>query len=326
LNETLSLKDYAMIELRNHSIVAACFCACLFAAASTRAEQSEDEKAIRKLDQQYVEAYNKYDAKALAAMWSPEAVYVDPETGNQAVGREEIEKEFADTFAELKDAKLEVDVKAIKFLSPNVAIEEGVARVVRPKEEPDESSYTALFVKHDGKWLLDRVKEEEGVAPAEPPHSSFDHLKELEWMVGSWIDNDQDDNATIQTDCEWTKNKNFMTRSFAVVIDNEVNMSGMQIVGWDPVAKHIRSWVFDSDGGFAEGKWTKKGDKWLIKQTGTLPDGSKSSSVNILKQIDNNSFTWQSVQRSVNGDLLPDVAEVTVVRKPVNEQVSASSR
>jgi crotonobetainyl-CoA:carnitine CoA-transferase CaiB-like acyl-CoA transferase len=79
---------------------------------------------------------------------------VDPETGEQAVGREQIEKEFADTFKGLKDAKLEVDVKSIKFLSPNVAVETGVARVVSPKEKPDESTYSALFVKRDGKWLL----------------------------------------------------------------------------------------------------------------------------------------------------------------------------
>jgi hypothetical protein len=62
-----------------------------------RADQASDEKAIRKGDDAYVEAYNKQDAKAIAAMWSPEAVYVDPETGKEAVGREEIEKEFADT-------------------------------------------------------------------------------------------------------------------------------------------------------------------------------------------------------------------------------------
>ena len=84
-------------------------------------------------------------------------VYVDPETGEEAVGREEIEKEFADTFEGLKDAKLEIDVEAIKFLSPNVAVESGTARIVRPNEEPDESTYSALFVKRDGKWLLDRV-------------------------------------------------------------------------------------------------------------------------------------------------------------------------
>ena len=74
--------------------------------------------------------------------------------------------------------------------------------------------------------------------------------------------------------------------------------------------------MFDSDGGFYEGKWTKKGDRWVIQQTGTLPDGRKASEVNIMKRIDDNSFTWQSVQRAVGGDVLPDVEEVTIVRKP----------
>ena len=291
---------------------------------ASRADQAEDEAAIRKSDVAYVEAYNKHDAKALAALWSPEAVYVDPETGEEAVGREEIEKEFAETFKGLKDAKLEVDAKSIKFLSPNVAVENGTARVVRPKEEPDESTYAALFVKRDGKWLLDRVKEDQPPAPLTPPPSNYEHLKDLEWMVGSWIDNDENNQTTIQTDCQWAKNKNFMTRSFAVVIGDQVNMAGMQIIGWDPTAKRIRSWIFDSDGGFAEGKWTHKENRWLIQQTGTLPDGGKSSAVNIMKQIDNDSFTWRSVQRSVNGDILPNVDEVTVVRKPAQGQTVSS--
>jgi hypothetical protein len=93
-------------------------------------------------------------------------------------------------------------------------------------------------------------------------------------------------------------------------------MAGMQIVGWDPVAKQIRSWVFDSDGGFSEGKWKRKGDRWLIQQVGTLPDGGKSSAVNVLKKVDNNSFTWQSIERSVDGEPLPNVDEVLIVRKP----------
>jgi len=298
-------------------IVITC-CANCFALNVCRADQAADEAAIRKNDDAYVEAYNKHDAKAVASMWSPEAVYVDPDTGEEAVGREEIEKEFAETFADLKNSKLEIKVNSIKFLSPNVAVENGTARVIRPKEEPDESNYSALFVRREGNWLLDRVSEEETPAAAASPPSSYEHLKELEWMVGSWIDDDKDDHATIQTDCNWAKNNNFMTRSFAVVVGDQVNMAGMQFVGWDPVAKQIRSWVFDSDGGFAEGKWTRKGDRWIIQQTGTLPDGSKSSAVNIIRKIDNDSLTWQTVQRSVGGDMLPDVEEVTIVRKPAN--------
>jgi uncharacterized protein (TIGR02246 family) len=259
----------------------------------------------------YVAAYNNHDAKAVAALWSPEAVYMDPSTGEAAVGQAEIEKVFAGILADLGEAKLEVQVNSVEFVSPNVAIENGTARIVRPSAEPEESNYTAVSVKRDGKWLLDRVSEEESPSPLP---SSYEHLKELDWMIGSWID--QDENATIQTDCEWTKNQNFINRSFAVVVGDQVDLAGMQIIGWDPAAKQIRSWIFDSDGGFAEGKWTRKGDRWLIQQNGTLPNGSRSSAVNIITRVDDNSFTWQSVQREIDGDILPNVDEVLVVRKP----------
>jgi len=223
-----------------------------------------------------------------------------------------LKSQFAGIFAEAGEARLEVSVESVNFVSPNVAIEQGTARVIRPDAEPEESSYTAVDVKRDGQWLLDRVSEVED-EPA--PTSNYEHLKDLEWMIGSWVDSDEESGVTIQTDCEWTRNQNFMTRSFAVVMRDEVDMAGMQIVGWDPALKRIRSWVFDSGGGFGEGVWTRKGDRWIVQSTGTLSDGSKSSCINIMTYVDDNSFTWQSVSRQAGGELLPNIDEVLVVRK-----------
>ena len=275
---------------------------------------ASDETAVRACGAAFLTAYNAGDAAALAGLWTPEAVYVDPATGEATVGRDAIEAQFADAFADQSGAKLTVDVDSIEFVSPNVAIERGAAHVLRPSAEPYDSQFTAVLVKRDGKWLLDRVSETE---PAQPPPSNYEHLKDLEWMIGSWVDN-ADAGITIQTDCAWTKNKNFMTRSFAVAAGDEVDMAGMQIVGWDPATKQIRSWVFDSDGGFGEGRWTRKGNEWYIETTGTLPDGGRSSAVNIITAVDANSFTWQSVSREVDGQLQPNIDEVLIVRKPAD--------
>jgi uncharacterized protein (TIGR02246 family) len=273
------------------------------------ADQPADEATIRENAQKFVEAYNRRDSKTMAAMWSPEAVYMDPSTGENVSGRDEIAKQFDETFAGAEDAKLAIAIDSIEFVSPNVAVEKGTAEVTYADFPAEKTAYTAVHVKRDGKWLLDRVSEE---ALPEPPPSHYEQLKELEWMVGSWIDEAPD--STIQTDCEWTKNRNFMTRSFAVVVGEQIDMSGMQIIGWDPAAKQIRSWVFDSDGTFAEGTWTHKDNRWSIQQVGTLPDGKKSSATNIITKVDDNSFTWQSINREVDGVVLPNVEEVLIVR------------
>jgi ketosteroid isomerase-like protein len=43
----------------------------------------------------YTEAYNKYDAAAVAAFYTQDAVEVLPETGGAAVGQQAIEKRYA---------------------------------------------------------------------------------------------------------------------------------------------------------------------------------------------------------------------------------------
>ena len=272
-------------------------------------QPDDSEAAIRKADEAYVQAFNKHDAKALADQWSPDAVYVNRVTGEEVIGRAAIAAQFTDLFKEQKDVKLDVNVESIQFLSPNVAVEHGDATLLVPKGEPDRFQYTAIFVKRDGRWLLDRVTDQ---APESPP-SHYEQLKELEWMVGTWEDDDE--NTQIKTECNWTKNRNFLTRSFTIVVGDRIEMSGMQIVGWDAARKQIRSWTFDSDGGFAEATWAHHGDRWIVNNKGVLADGRKASAVNVIKAVDDDSFTWQTISRTAGGELLPNVDEVLVVRK-----------
>lgn len=271
--------------------------------------QAADKAAIRKAVESYVAAFNQGDAKALAAKWAPEAVYTNPLSGEQVVGREAIEQQFAAIFAEAKGAKLQAATNSIGFVSPNVAVEQGTAKVIRPDQAPEESEYTAVYVKREGQWLLDRVTEEDMPVVA----SHYEQLKDLEWMIGRWVD--EDDQATVVTECNWTRNNNFLTRSFTVQIRDRIDMAGMQVIGWDPAAKQIRSWVFDSDGAFGQGTWKKKDNRWYIQQSGVLPDGRKSSSVNIITFVDDSTCTLQSVNRTVDGELLPNVEEVKITKQ-----------
>ena len=281
----------------------------LSTAIVSRSFAGPDEDAVRKADQAYAQAFNSHDAKALADFWSPEAVYLNPVTGAEVVGRAAIAEQFVTLFKDQPEVKLDLSVQSIRFISPNVAVEEGIVNMLTPKAEPRESKYSAVFVKREGQWLLDRVTEKsEEAAP-----SHYEQLKPLEWMIGRWVN--KDDNADIQTECQWAKNRSFITRSFTVAVHGQMEMSGMQIVGWDPAAKTIRSWTFDSDGSFAEATWTRKADRWFIQNKGILADGRKGSMVNVIKPVNQNSFTWQTVERTAGGELLPNVDAVLIVRE-----------
>ncbi len=216
-----------------------------------------------------MKAFNKHDAKALADAWSPEAVYLNRVTGDEVTGRAAIAEEFTAVFKDQPEVKLELNVQSIQFVSPNVAVEQGIAKTLAPKAEPEEEEYSAVFVRREGQWLLDRVTEK----AKEAAPSRYEQLKPLEWMIGRWVD--KDDKVDIETECKWTKNQSFITRSFTVAAEGQINMSGMQIIGWDPVAKAIRSWTFDSDGGITEATWTFKKDRWFIQNKGVPGRWSK---------------------------------------------------
>ena len=296
--------------MRARHILSMLVAAYLVTTTTVLADQTADEATIRANAAKYVELYNRRDSKSMAAMWSPDAVYINDETGEKAVGLEAIAKQLDYEFAGAEDAKLSINIESVDFVSPNVAIEKGTAEVKYGKLPTEKSDYTAVHVKRDGKWLLDRVSE---IEEPTPPPSNYEHLKDIEWMIGSWVD--EDDKVKIQTDCEWTKNRNFMTRSYAVVIGDKVNTSGMQIIGWDPIAKQIRSWAFDSNGGYSEGKWKQKGKSWIVQQTGVLSDGGKTTATHIFKPVDDDSFTFKAIDRTVDGDLQPNIDEVLIVRK-----------
>lgn len=273
------------------------------------AAPSADEKAIRDNAAAYAAAFNSRDAKAMAALWSPEAVYTNRLTGERVVGKAAITKQIESQLKAAGKVILEVAVEKVDFVSPNVAIERGTTLFIPEKGAPDESNYTAVDVKRDGRWLLDRVTEDEKpVVPA-----ACGKLQQLAWLVGSW----QDENAEehVENECHWARNENFLILSFKASVAGRTQMAGIQVIGYDAANKQFRSWVFDSDGGFGEAVWQQKGKQWFIHQKGTLPDGRTSSAVNVIRQLDGDSFTWQSTNREIDGRIEPNVNELRMVRQ-----------
>lgn len=266
-----------------------------------------DEKSIRAAADGFVKAFNAGDAKAIGALWAADCEYTD-ESGESFHGRAEIEKVYADLFKEHRGATMTVTIESIRFLGADIALEKGVANVKAAKEETASASrYTVVHVKRDGKWLMAVGHDAPYVEVA-----NGEYLKQLEWLVGEWAPDAKD--KPLRLRFEWMAQKNFIKNTFNIVTDGEESLTGGQIIGWDPKLGSIVSWHFDAQGGFGHDVWTQDGAKWVIEATGIFRDGSESTAVNILTPIDANRFSWQSVNRKLEGVSLPDSERVTIVR------------
>ena len=154
-------------------------------------------------------------------------------------------------------------------------------------------------------------------------------LSQLDWLIGSWQDNNEE--ATITINCTRLGKNGFLRREFKVKAESQTELNVMQIIGYEPNENVIRSWSFDSDGGFGNGIWQKKGDDWIVKTSFELASGEFASSINVITKIDNNTFRWKSVNRIVAGTLQPSIPEVSVTRKqitqpPVEQEQSSNHR
>jgi hypothetical protein len=76
---------------------------------------------------------------------------------------------------------------------------------------------------------------------------------------------------------------------------------GTEVVGWDAKEKKIRSWMFDSNGGFTQGFWEKNGNRWTIVVSGETPEGEAAKGTQIISPIDNDTFSFEAKNR-VKGD------------------------
>ncbi len=230
--------------------------------------------------------------------------------GKRFVGREAIARAMQHYFDDSKGVTIAVDEPAIRFLTDDVAVEEGTATVTAPGEPPSESTYLAVHTKREGVWKLNIVGETE-TPPRSPAQAA---LEELSWMVGDWADSSPD--SINETSVKWIKDEAFLMGTFRVGVPGiDDDLEGTQVIGWDPSSNVIRSWMFDSDGGFGGGVWTQGEGQWQVEFLQVLPDGRKASSVNIYTPVDADHYTWSSVNREVDGEALPDVEEVSVVRK-----------
>ncbi len=224
-------------------------------ALSVSAKQSKgdpkDGEAIQKQAEAFIEAFHKGDAKAVAAFWTPDGDYTDL-TGRQIKGREAIEKAFADLFAQTKGLKIRIDSDSLRFVTPEVAIEDGTSEVYPPDGARRAGPATPSSTRRrtgNGSWpACERrrfLRRPTSTCTAWSGQSAIGPVKRKRARrTGSR-------SPGMKTRISSSQLSRPPSKAFPLG-------GAKQWIGWDPIAKNVRSWIFDATGGFGEGAWTQR--------------------------------------------------------------------
>lgn len=259
----------------------------------------------------YVAAYNQKDAAKLAALFKEDGMLIDSDNVATS-GREAINQQFADGFAEPSTYTLQADIERIRQITSDVAQAEGVARLVAPKEATIAKRFVALFAREGEAWKIAEIRDFPAPVDSLTP---YERLKELEWMVGDWVDEAED--VQVSSTVRWGRGKAYLIRDYSVQVKGEPATSGIMILAWDPQSEQIKSWIFNADGGRGEGTWTRAADnQWVVKAHGSTGDGRPTSATQIIRQVNKDAIRTSSTDRVVGDEIASDIDDVIMVRKP----------
>jgi uncharacterized protein (TIGR02246 family) len=296
--------------------VGAMFCSGLWVAGQPQskdapvAEDSSrdaDRKAIRQSASDFTAAFEKGDAKAVAALWTELGEY-ESDDGKVLRGRPAIEAAFVEHFKKQSSGKMEIDIESIRFLSRDTAIEEGLTRTTASDSLPDSAHYSVLHVREDGKWKIARSRES---------GAGENRMTDLDWMIGTWRSEAKDDELTISIARD--KDQPFVVAKFEATAAGKTVSLGTMKVGIDPTSGQFMSWHFDPDGGHGHGLWVREGKHWAIDSRGVQADGVETAAVNVLTRLGADEIGWRSIDRMVGGQAQPDSAPIKLKRVAVTK-------
>jgi uncharacterized protein (TIGR02246 family) len=137
--------------------------------------QEADSAAVKKLFNDFNDAFNNHDAHAAAMLFTEDADYINI----QAItthGRAGVEEHLAPLFAgRLKTVHRDVSLRAIRFLRPDIATVDsdyessGTMTPDGAAMPPAKGLYDWVVMKQDGHWLIAAWHESNLPAPPPPP-------------------------------------------------------------------------------------------------------------------------------------------------------------
>lgn len=271
----------------------------------------EEEKPFWDSAQAFLDAYANRDSAAIGEMFTEDAEFLD-EFGVRTQGRDNIVAMFQEVFDTSSGAAVEeIIIERVRPITDDVVVEEGTVVASASADSPSHTTrYVALHKKgSDGKWRINTLKD----FPREAG-SRQEQLEQMTWFIGEWVNQDED--GIVHTECDWSDDGNYLLRRFTVQTFDGREMSGVQRIGWDSAHKKLRSWTFDSEGGFFNGLWTQQGAQWLLTIVGVTAQGETVTGTAVYTVIDSEMITWHYRNLIIGNQIQEDSEPVTMVKRP----------
>lgn len=276
--------------------------ALIYAQKPAEPAVSAEETALRTTLAAYGEAYRKGDVEKILTYWATECEFVD-DGGTVTKGKEEIGKLFKEAMADRKPEHFQAKVTSLRILG-SLAMVDGTVTVTEKDGLPETGAFQSVWSKVNGQWLVLSVRDLPGDAPDSAPEPGA-KLEPLERLIGTWVHKEKDTEITLV--CRRASKKSFLLVEQTVKVKGVETLSLTIVIGWDPELGTIRSWLFDSAGGFGDGLWKRKGNEWTVDVSAVRADGRSASSVNVWHFVDDNTLDWSATNREIDGEELPDL-------------------
>jgi len=269
----------------------------------TTSPADADREAIVKSAKGFADAFNKGDAKAIAAMYTVNGEAREAD-GQIMIGRAEIENAYAEYFKASPGVSIEVMVKSVRFPAKDMGIEQGLLRLTRgPKGLPETTKYVVIHAREGGQWRM-ALSTETG--------SVEDQLEDLEWLLGDWTT--QAPAGTIAFSFKRDPKKPVVTGTFTRTPPGKDPITGSIRIALNPETGKIHSWGFDENGGHSQAVWTCDGKSWILDINGVTAMGVNASQRILLQRVAPDAITWRGVDRTLGGASFPDTPPLRLTR------------
>ena len=158
----------------------------------------------------FKQAILDHDAKKLAPLLTANATDYDLTSQEIVTGRDNVATYLSTLLPSEQAPQVSISIESIKAKKTDMIRAKGVIDLDFESDPKEQIAFCVDFTQEEGTWKIAQISH----LLLQPAPSHYEQLKGLNWLVGSWVNKDEDTDFTSHY--EWDMNKNFLIQQFSL--------------------------------------------------------------------------------------------------------------